>query len=156
MHQHHEVRIAACPDYVWAVLTDVARWPQWASALREVVPYDGGPLVVGGRVRVRARNLPVRDWCVREVRAHRGFTWEQVGVGSAATLVVGIRPAPPGGTTLELTARRSGWVASVVDRMTGATATAHLEELADGLRRRCEAGQCAPVSPPAQSARDVV
>jgi hypothetical protein len=147
VHQHHEVRIAACPDYVWAVLTDVARWPEWASDLREVIPYDGGPLVVGGRVRVRARSLPVREWCVREVRVHRGFTWEQVGVGSAATLAVGIAPSPPGGTTLELTARRSGWVASVVDRMTGATASAQLEELAQGLRRRCEVGQCRPVTP---------
>jgi uncharacterized protein YndB with AHSA1/START domain len=156
VHQHHEVRIAACPDYVWAVLTDVARWPEWTSALREVVPYDGGPLVVGGRVRVRARNLPVREWSVREIRAHRGFTWEQMGVGSAATLVVGITPAPPGGTTLALTARRSGWVASVVDRMTGATAAAQLEELADGLRRRCEAGQCRRTASSATPARGAV
>jgi hypothetical protein len=156
VRQHHEVRIAACPDYVWAVLTDVARWPEWTSVLREVTPYDGGPLVVGGRVRVRARNLPVREWCVREVRAHRGFTWEQVGVGSAATLVVGIAPAPPGGTTLSLTASRSGWVASVVARMTGATAAAHVADLAEGLRRRCEAGQCRPGASEATPARGAV
>lgn len=150
MHLRHEVRIAACPDYVWAVLTDVARWPEW-SEVREVISSDGGPLVAGGRVRVRAPNLPVREWCVREVRAHRGFTWEQVGVGSAATLVVGVTPAPPGGTTLQLTASRSGWVAFVVDRMTGASAAAHLEELAEGLRRRCEAGQCRRTARPPTS-----
>lgn len=141
MRQHHEVRIAACPDYVWAVLTDVARWPDWSCALREVVPYDGGPLVVGGRVRVRARNLPVREWCVRDVRAHRGFTWERVGVGSCATLDVGIA-ALAGGTSLELTAERSGWVAAIIDGVTAGTTAATLADLADGLRARCEAGQC--------------
>ncbi len=146
MHQHHEVRITACPDYVWAILTDVEHWPEWAPELREVVPYDGGPLVVGGRVRMRTRQLPPREWRVREVRAHRGFTWEDAGVGSAATLAVGIAPAPPGGTTVSLTLDRSGWVGSLVGRMTGAAALAHLEDLAGGLRRRCEAGQCGPAA----------
>ena len=153
MHQHHEVRITACPDYVWAILTDVAHWPEWAPDLREVIAYDGGPLVVGGRVRVRARHLPVREWRVRDVRAHKGFTWEERGIGSAASLDVRLTPAPPGGTTVELTLHRSGWVGSVVDRMTGATAEAHLEELAEGLRRRCEAGQCGPAVRPATPAR---
>lgn len=140
MHQHHEVGICACPDYVWAVLVDVARWPEWAPTLREVVPYDGGPLVVGGRVRVSARNLPVREWQVAEIRPHGGFTWHEVGVGSTARLGVAITPDPPG-TRVGFTHECSGWVGTVVGRVTGATRATHVEELADALRRRCEAGQ---------------
>jgi hypothetical protein len=140
VHQHHEVAVAAAPDYVWAVLTDVARWPEWARTLREVVPYDGGPLVVGGGVRVCARNLPVRDWQVVEIRPHRGFTWREAGVGSTVRLGVEITPEPPRGTRVGFTQECSGWIGSVVGAMTGATRPVHVEELADALRRRCEAG----------------
>jgi hypothetical protein len=156
VHQHHEVVISACPDYVWAVLTDVARWPEWAPNLRAVVPYDGGPLVVGGGVRVCARTLPVREWQVAEIRPHRGFTWHEVGVGSTARLGVGITPEPPG-TRVGFTHECSGWIGALVGRMTGATRPVHVEELADALRRRCEAGQRALGRPagggPAATAR---
>ena len=147
MHQHHEVTIAACPDYVWAVLVDVARWPGWAPTLREVVPYDGGPLVVGGGVRVCARNLPVREWQVAEVRPYRGFTWHEVGVGSTVRLGVGMTPEGSG-TRVRFTQECSGWLGTVVGRMTGATRPVHLEGLADALRRRCETGQRARGSRP--------
>ncbi len=143
MHQHHEVDIAACQDYVWAVLIDVARWPDWAPALREVVPFDGGPLVRGGGVRVCARNQPAREWRVAEIRPHRGFTWTGGGVGSSSRLGVTVT-ARPGGTLVGFTLERSGWVAAVVGRMTDAAATAQVEELAGALRRRCEAGQRSP------------
>ncbi|NMO92517.1 SRPBCC family protein [Actinomycetospora sp. TBRC 11914] len=137
MHHHREVRVGACPDYVWAVLTDVARWPEWAPALQEVVPFDGAPHVAGGGVRVRARRLPPSQWRVGEVRPHRGFTWTATGLGSASRLVVGIAPSPPGGSVVELTLERTGWAAALVGLATGTTAASHLDGLADGLRRRC-------------------
>jgi polyketide cyclase/dehydrase/lipid transport protein len=152
VHQHHEVAVSACPDYVWAVLTDVARWPEWAPTLREVVPYDGGPLIVGGGVRVCARNLPVREWRVAEVRPHRGFTWREVGLGSTARLGVVIAPEPPG-TRVGFTHESSGWLGAVVGRVTGANRPVHVRELADALRRRCEAGQRAPGRPVAERTR---
>jgi hypothetical protein len=151
VHQHHEVAISACPDYVWAVLTDVARWPEWAPTLREVVAYDGGPHVVGGGIRVCARNLPAREWQVVEIRPHRGFTWREVGIGSTARLGVAITAEPPG-TRVAFTQECSGWIGTVVGRMTGATRTTHVEELADALRRRCEAGQRALGRPAARAA----
>lgn len=144
MHQHHEVRIAACPDYVWAVLVDVARWPDWSPSLREVEAFDGGPLVVGGGIRIRQRHLPDRQWRVTELRRHRGFTWHGDGVGSAASLRVRMSRAEGGGTDVVADLDRSGWVGSMVGRMTGGTSAAHLEELLTGLQRRCEVGQCAP------------
>lgn len=144
MHQHLEVRIAACPDYVWAVLVDVARWPDWSPSLREVEAFDGGPLVVGGGIRVRQRHLPDRQWRVTDFRRHKGFTWRGEGVGSSASLTVRMKRAEDGGTDVLVDLDRSGWVGSMVGRVTGGTAAAHLDELVTGLRRRCEAGQCAP------------
>ncbi|MDL5155707.1 SRPBCC family protein [Actinomycetospora termitidis] len=152
MHQHLEVRIGACPDYVWAVLTDVARWPEWSSSLRAVEVFDGGPLVVGGGMRVRQRGLPDRTWRVTELRPHRGFTWEGGGLGSASRLRVRMGRSVEGrGTDVTVDLDRSGWVGGAVGAMTAATSSAHLEELFDGLRRRCEAGQCAPAAPAASA-----
>jgi Polyketide cyclase / dehydrase and lipid transport len=147
VHEHHEVRIAACPDYVWAVLTDVSRWPEWSPSLREVVPFDGGPLVAGGGVRVRARRLPVREWQVTELRPHRGFTWTGSGVFAAARLRVGLTVQPPGATIVAFTLEHSG-AAAIVGRMAGPTAATPVGELADGLRRRCESGQGRPTGVP--------
>ncbi|MEJ2868926.1 SRPBCC family protein [Actinomycetospora sp. OC33-EN08] len=145
MHQHLEVGIGACPDYVWAVLTDVERWPGFAPSLRSVEVFDGGPLVVGGGVRVRQRGLPDRDWRVTELRPHRGFTWQGGGLGSASSLRVRLGRAASGrGTDLVVDLDRSGWVGAAVGAMTASTSASHLEELFAGLRRRCEAGQCAP------------
>jgi hypothetical protein len=144
VHQHLEVRIAACPDYVWAVLVDVARWPDWSPSLREVEAFDGGPLVVGGGIRIRQRHLPDRQWRVAELRRHKGFTWRGEGVGSSASLKVRMSRAEDGGTDVVFDLDRSGWVGSMVGRVTNGTAVAHLDELVTGLRRRCEAGQCAP------------
>ncbi|GLZ50552.1 SRPBCC family protein [Actinomycetospora sp. NBRC 106378] len=142
MHQHLEVRIGACPDYVWAVLTDVARWPDLSPALRAVEPFDGGPLVVGGGVRVRQRHLPDRDWRVTELRPHRGFTWHGTGLGSASSFRVRLgRSAQGRGTDLVADLDRSGWVGSTLGAVTASRTAAHLDDLLDGLRRRCEAGQ---------------
>ena len=142
MHQHLEVRIGACPDYVWAVLTDVARWPDWSPSLRAVEPFDGGPLVVGGGVRVRQRHLPDRDWRVTELRPHRGFTWHGTGLGSASSFRVRLgRSAQGRGTDVVADLDRSGWMGSMLGAMTASTSSAHLGDLLEGLRRRCEAGQ---------------
>ena len=122
--------------------------PSGRRHLREVVPFDGGPLVVGGGVRVCARNLPAREWRVVEVRPHRGFTWREVGVGSTVRLGVRItanRRAPASGSP------RSAPVGSVHGRRAddGSTRPVHVEELADALRRRCESGaaRCRPPHP---------
>jgi polyketide cyclase/dehydrase/lipid transport protein len=40
---------------VWAYLSDVGRWPEWAPTVLEGRVGDGGPLKVGSRVEQRAK-----------------------------------------------------------------------------------------------------
>lgn len=129
--------ISACPEYVWAVLADVARWPDWTSAVRSAVPLDGGPLVVGGGVRIDAPRLPVRTWRVVEVVPRRSFTWTSEGFGSRGRLHVTCE-AVDAGTRLRFTVERTGPCAAALDLATGSASAEHLETLAKGLRRRCE------------------
>ena len=54
------VDIDTCPDHVWAVLTDVTRWPRWTTAVRDARLVGGGALALHGVVRLRAPRLPER------------------------------------------------------------------------------------------------
>lgn len=158
MHQV-EVDIDACPEHVWAVLADVPRWPDWADAVLAAEPVDGGVLVVGGGVRVRARRQATRTWRVAALSRHRGFTWVCEGLGSAVTLRVAVDPLEPGAepdvedvpagrgprvgrrTRLRMSLEESGPAAALAGVLPGVTrrsATAHVDALAAGLRRRCE------------------
>jgi uncharacterized protein YndB with AHSA1/START domain len=48
--------VAAPPDEVFALVTDVARLPQWNEAITEIVE-DPGPLTVGAEWKVRMRAM---------------------------------------------------------------------------------------------------
>src|ERR1700728_4487997 len=47
--------IANSVHEVWAYLSDVGRWPEWAPTVLEGRAGDGGPLKVGSRVEQRAK-----------------------------------------------------------------------------------------------------
>jgi hypothetical protein len=47
--------IASNVDEVWAYLSDVGRWPQWAPTVLEGRVRGGGPLRPGSRVEQRAK-----------------------------------------------------------------------------------------------------
>lgn len=61
--QHGTIRtesriiVAASIDTVWAYLSDVARWPEWAPTVLDCRIRDGGPLRPGAWVDQRARDL---------------------------------------------------------------------------------------------------
>jgi hypothetical protein len=58
---HTHRRIAATPDAVWTVLTDVRSWPTWDSGVTSVE----GDAVDGGKVTVHSEVSPGRSFPVR-------------------------------------------------------------------------------------------
>ncbi len=136
------VEIDACPEHVWAVLTDVSRWPQWTSAVREVRLLDGATLGPGGVVRVRAAGLPDRTWRVSEFVRHRSFTWAADGLGARSRVAFTLRRVEGEGsgrrTRLVIEHERAGPVAAAVLAVTRRATARHLHSLAEGLRLRCE------------------
>jgi hypothetical protein len=156
MHTALAVDVDSCPDHVWAVLTDVTRWPQWTGAIRDAVLVGGGAVTVGSVVRLRAPRLPERTWQVTECRRHgsasrRAFELRGEGVGGRAVLRFRLTagepdPSRPGReptTRLEVEHTREGWVGGTIARLTARTVEGHLATLADDLARHCASRRAA-------------
>ncbi len=108
-----EATVAAPPDKVWALLTDLSRMAQWSPELVRMVPLKPGGLRVGQwYLGVNRRKAVV--WPTRSVLAvlepGRSLAWDTRSSGArwiweispdpAGTRVVHRRPVPHGVTLL--------------------------------------------------------
>jgi uncharacterized protein YndB with AHSA1/START domain len=77
--QEVEVRIAAPPERVWPVLTDLARFGAWSPENEGGTWLDAGGPAVGARFRGRQSHRAVGTWettsTVTECDPPRRFTW---------------------------------------------------------------------------------
>ncbi len=139
MEMEQVIDIAAPQDQVWAVMSDVARWPDWTASVTQVERLDGGPLRVGSRVRIRQPRLPVAVWTVTALEPARSFTWESAAPG---LLSVGRHRVDATGhdtsrVTLSLAWR--GLLAPVIRLLFGTLSRHYVALEAQGLKRQCEA-----------------
>ncbi len=102
-----ETTIAASPDEVWAVLSDMSRMPEWSPELIRLMPLKGGGLRVGqwylGVNRRGAVLWPTRSVVVA-VEPGRSVAWDTKSSGARwiyeltpegeGTRVVQRRPVP--------------------------------------------------------------
>lgn len=134
------VDIGSCPDHVWAVVTDVTRWPRWTTAVREAVLLGGGALAYDGVLRLRAPRLPERTWRVAEFQARRHrFALRSEGLGGRAQVRFTLTPAADAGRSrLVVVHERAGWIGSPMARLTARTVEGHLQTLAADLKAHCE------------------
>jgi hypothetical protein len=136
------IDIAAPPDVVWRVMSDVERWHEWTASIRGIRLLDKGPLRVGSRALVRQPRFPPALWKVAELDAGRSFTW----ITSAPGMRVSGRHSvvPHGaGSRANLHLHYEGPIARLLARMTRDITDRYLGYEANGLKKRSEAGAAA-------------
>ena len=126
---------------VFAVMTDIERWPEWTETVTRVERLDGatGPLAIGSRLRVVQPKVPPAEWTVTALEAGRGFRMTSRSAG--ATVVANHWAEPLGDgrrarVTLSLTF--SGWLGRMIARMMRGLNERYLAQEAEGLKRRSE------------------
>ncbi|SDF36571.1 Polyketide cyclase / dehydrase and lipid transport [Lentzea fradiae] len=133
----HSVTIAAQPERVWAVVTDVERWPERIPTVDEVERLEPGPLAVGSRTRLKQPKLSEAIWTVTELTGGTSFTWVSRSPGLLITAGHVVEP-DPAGARLTLTLKLSGPVAPLGWLMTRALTRRYVETEAASVKKAAE------------------
>jgi hypothetical protein len=131
--------IDASAEDIWGVLVDVERWPEWTPSVTRLEKLDAGPLRPGQRVRIEQPKLPKLTWRVTDVTHEQSFTWstESLGLRTVGRHEV---VETPSGREIRLTVDQRGALAPLVHLLTGRRTRRYMEQEAEGLKRRSEAG----------------
>src|SRR5262245_56805427 len=132
------VDIAAPPDVVWPVMSDVERWNEWTESVRSIRLLDKGPMAVGTRALVRQPKFPPALWKVVAIEPGRSFVWRTGAPGMRVYGHHAVAPVP-GGTRATLTLRYEGSLGALFARLTRGITERYLGYEAAGLKRRSEA-----------------
>ncbi|ONI75570.1 polyketide cyclase [Kribbella sp. ALI-6-A] len=138
MRFEHSATINAPADRVWAVFSDVARWPEWTPTVDSVERLDEGALRVGARTRIRQPKLPVAVWEVTELKDGEYFEWVSRGPGIKTTgghRVV----STPEGTVVTATIIQEGPLGWLFGRLYAGLTRRYIAQEAASLKKVTEA-----------------
>jgi uncharacterized protein YndB with AHSA1/START domain len=133
-----ETEINASPDRVWAVLTDVERWPEWLASYTSVDRTDEGPLAVGSAARVRQPGLSPATCTVTELVPGQEFTWSSTAAGVRTTGRQVVQPLADDRARLALSIEQSGLLAGLVGLLLGPKIRRFIAIESEGLRAAAE------------------
>ena len=132
------IDIATPQARVWAIMSDVERWPEWTRSVTKVERLNRGPLRVGSRARVRQPRFPPAIWTVTALEPGRFFEWRSpapglLSVGGHRVDAVGEQASR---ATLSIT--WSGPLAPAIRLLFGKLSQRYVQMEAQGLKRRSE------------------
>lgn len=130
--------IAAPRAVVWAILTDVERWPEWTASMRSVHYVGADRLMLGGQVRIKQPGIPTLMWVVTALVPQESFVWVATSGGVTTVGLHQLILGPSGGVTVRLTLEQSGRLAGLVGLFGARRTRRYVQMEADGLKRRSE------------------
>ena len=137
MEYRASASIAAPPEKVWAVLTDVAKWPEWDPFCEKIE----GNLALGNKIKAFTKLSPGRAFPVKvtELDAPKRMEWSG---GMPLGLFKGVRTfqlVPSGsGTEFTLHEKFSGPMLALIGKSIPDMSEA-FEKFVHGLKQRSEA-----------------
>jgi uncharacterized protein YndB with AHSA1/START domain len=132
------VAIAAPPERVFAVFSDVEKWPRWTPSVTWVRLLDPGPLHVGSRARIRQPRLPVALWTVIEIVADHYFVWEAKAPGVTTVGWHVVEGDTASGSVATSRLEQHGPVGFLLGSLTAGLTRRYLRQETDGLKAACE------------------
>src|SRR3954464_3969316 len=130
------VEIAAPPERVWQVMSDVERWHEWTPSVNSV--RLRGPLAVGSTATIRQPKFPPAFWQITVIDAGRSFTWISPAPGMRIVASHSVAPNESGGTRATLSLDLQGLLGGLFGRLTKRITERYLGFEASGLKARSE------------------
>ena len=137
MFNEDSIEIAAPPQLVWDVFSDVQRWPEWTASVTSLTGLDGPTLAVGKRFAIKQPGMQKLVWQVTEIEPGSSWTWVQRSPGVLVTARHYVS-AQPGGTLVRQQLDQRGFLGALVGRLMAKMTRRFLELEAQGLKARSE------------------
>jgi uncharacterized membrane protein len=132
------IEIAAPPELVWDVFSDVEHWPDWTASVTSLVGRDGPSLAVGKRFAIKQPGMQKLLWRVTEIDPGTSWTWVQRSPGSVVTASHFVTALPGGRTLVRQQLDQSGPLGALVGRLMIKKTRRFLDMEAQGLKARSE------------------
>ena len=133
--------IDATAEIVFAVMTEIERWPEWTPTVTRVERLDGSalPLAMGSRIRIVQPKVPPAEWTVTALEADRGFSLTSRSPGATVVANHWIESLGDGQRSrVTLSVTFSGWLGRLIGRMMRGLNERYIAQEAAGLKRRSE------------------
>lgn len=128
--------VDAPTDAVWAVLSDVERWPEWTDSITSLQLLEPGDLRIGARAKIKQPSIPPVVWTVTELDPGRYFVWRASGLMPT----VGVHRVEPDGdgSMVTLSVEQSGIFSLLAAWWLRRINNKYLDMEMNGLKRRVE------------------
>ncbi len=132
--------IAAAPERVWRLISDVRHWPQLLPAtVNSVTPlHPDRPEEVGARYVMEQPRLPRATWELTEWAPDRRFVWRSTMPGVTTTGSHDVEGLPDGTTRATLAIDWSGPLAGLVRLAYGRLTQRYVDIEGGNLKLRAE------------------
>ena len=92
----HRLDIEAPPSVVFALNTNIERWPSLTPTVTSVERLDQGPLRVGSQARIKQPWQRPTVWTVTALEPDARFVWGAASAGVTAVATHLVEPTPSG------------------------------------------------------------
>jgi Polyketide cyclase / dehydrase and lipid transport len=138
MNFEDAITIDAGRARVWAVYSEVERWPEWTDSVASVERVSGSGVEVGATVRIRQPRLPAAVWEVTELDPGVSWTWTSHAPGITTVAWHRLAEQVDGTVRVELGIEQRGALGRVVGTVYSNLIRRYLAMEAAGLKARCE------------------
>jgi uncharacterized protein YndB with AHSA1/START domain len=131
---HKEILIHAPPEIVWKVQTDIDAWSRWQSGISSARTFS--PVAATSTFEWKSGGLTIRSE-VQSFEPTRRISWTGVALGTRA-MHTWTFSAEQGGTLVTTDESMTGWLVSLLERLTPTFLDKSLDVWLRDLKTTCE------------------